>query len=120
MAQRTKQVPHAILTADHETVKALQGIATYQPTNPDLSVANLLQVQATLTQAEQAEQAAEVALEQARAIRAGTSHFYHDLVVSSRVQVVAQFGSDSTEVALVGLKRKSQRKHPVKRQAVPA
>jgi hypothetical protein len=42
------------------------------PASEDLSVANLIQVQATLTQAEQAERAVEVALEHARAIRAGT------------------------------------------------
>ena len=119
MVQRTKTVPPDTLAADHETVKALQSMVDYQPTNADYSVPHLLQVQATLTQAELAEKAAEVALQQARIVRAETSHFYHDLVVNSRTQVIAQFGPDSAAVALVGLTRKSQRKRPVKRQTPP-
>lgn len=117
MARRRPPVPTPTLAADHATVKALQGLIDYQPTNSTYSIANLLQLQATLTQAEQAEKAAEVALEQARSVRAETSHLYHDLVVGSRVQVVAQYGTDSSAVSLVGLTRKSERKRPVKRQA---
>ncbi len=116
MPRRTTSVPSPTLAADHATVKALQGMLDYQPTNPAYSTAHLLQVQATLTQAEQAEKAAEVALEQARRVRAETSHIYHDLVVGSRVQVVAQYGIDSGAVSLVGLTRKSERKRPVRRQ----
>ncbi len=119
VTQRTKPVPPDTLAADHETVKALQSMVDYQPTNADYSVPQLLQVQASLTQAELAEKAAEVALQQARNTRAETSHFYHDLVVNSRTQVVAQFGPDSAAVALIGLTRKSQRKRPVKRQTSP-
>ena len=117
MARRTIPVPHVTLTADHETVKALQGMIDYQPLNPAYSSTQLMQLQATLTQAEQAEKEAEVALAQARAIRAETTHTYHDAVVGARAHVVAQYGPDSTAISLVGLTRKSERKRPVKRQA---
>jgi hypothetical protein len=76
----------------------------------------LLQLQASLTEAEQAEQAARVALDQARAARAEATHLYHDAVVAARTQVIAQYGSDAAAVSLVGLTRRSERKRPVKRQ----
>ncbi|NTW01427.1 MAG: hypothetical protein HGA19_08965 [Oscillochloris sp.] len=118
MVRRINPIPSPILAVDHATVKALQGMIDYQPINAAYSTAQLLQLQATLTQAEQAEKAAEVALAQARSVRAEASHFYHDAVVGARTQVIAQYGPDATAVALVGLKRKSERKRPVKRQAI--
>jgi hypothetical protein len=117
MARRIKPVPTSTLAADDATVKALQGLIDYQPTNPAYSTAQLLQVQATLTQAEQADKVAQVTSEQAHNVWAETTHFYHDLVVNARTQVIAQYGADATAVSLVGLTRKSERKQPVKRKA---
>jgi hypothetical protein len=117
MARSTAPVPAPALAADHATVIALQGLADYQPTNPDCSVAQLLQLQASLTQAEQAEADIESALAQARRVRAETSHRYHDCVVLSRTQVQAQYGPDSIAVERVGLTRKSNRKRPTRRTA---
>jgi hypothetical protein len=116
MARRTTPVSPPTLAADHVTVIALQGMVDYQPMNPAYSIAQILQMQATLAQAEQAAKAAEVALAEARAVRAETSHIYHDLVVGARVQVMAQYGPDAPAVSLVGLTRKSERKRPAKRQ----
>jgi hypothetical protein len=117
MARRTTPVPQPTLAADHATVMALQGLSDYQPINPVYSTAQLMQAQAALTQAEQAEKEAEIALAQARSVRAEMSHTYHDLVVGARAQVIAQYGPDAPAIALIGLTRKSDRKRPVKRQA---
>ncbi|NTU82516.1 MAG: hypothetical protein HGA45_24625 [Chloroflexales bacterium] len=98
-------------------VSATQSLPDYQPMNPDYAAAQLLQLQAALAQAEQAEQVAEQALAQARALRAECSHRYHNAVVGARTQVLAQYGLDSHVVALVGLTRKSDRRRPTRRQA---
>ena len=116
MAPHIKPVPTTTLADDDATVKALQGLVDYQPNNPDYSTAQLLQIQASLTQMAQTTKANEVALEQSRALWAETTHLYHDSVVTARTKVIAQYGADSTAVALIGLKRKSDRKRPGKRQ----
>jgi hypothetical protein len=117
MANTKVAVQGAALVADHATVKALQGLVDYQPVNPAYATAQLLQLQASLTQAEHAEKAAEQAYVEARNLRRATAQLYHDSVVGARAQVVAQYGPDAAAVALVGLTRKSERKHPVRRTA---
>ncbi len=114
MARHLTAVPPTTLAGDHITVKAVQGLSDYQPLNPICTVAQLLQFQASLTQVEQAEKAAEVALEQARAARVEATHVYHNAVVAARAHVVAQYGPDDPAVALIGLKRKSERKQPAR------
>jgi hypothetical protein len=89
----------------------------YQPLDANLRTEHLTQLQATLSQAVQSRMALEVALDNARTIEAETSHMYHDLVVRSRAHVGVQYGPDSAAIALVGLKRKSERKRPVRRKA---
>jgi hypothetical protein len=120
MTRRRTPVPPPSLAADHVTVTAIQGLADYQPTNPNCSAAQLLQLQANLIQAEQAEHAVKVALDQARAARNQAAHQYHDAVVSARIQVVAQYGADAAAVSLIGMTRTSERKRPAKRQAAAA
>lgn len=115
MARQTAPVPPPTLAADHATVMAIQTLVDYQPVNPAYSTAQLLQLQSSVIQTEQAEKIAEVALAEAKAARAAASHQYHDAVLGARAHVVAQYGPDATAVALVGLKRKSERKRPVRR-----
>lgn len=104
------------MAADHATVLAIQGLNDYQPVNPTYSIAQLLELQATLRENEQAERATEVAFEQARKARCEASHAYHDAVVGARSVVVSQYGPDAAAVALVGRTRKSDRKRPARRQ----
>jgi hypothetical protein len=42
----------------------------------------------------------------------------HDSLLGAKTQMVAQYGSDAHELQLVGLKRKSERRRPVRRAAV--
>jgi len=117
MNRRTTPVPPTTLAADHTTVIALQGLSDYQPMNASYSTTQLLQMQAALAQADQAEKAAEVALAQARSVRLAASHAYHNLVVGARAQVIAQYGPDAPAISLIGLTRKSERKRPARRSA---
>jgi hypothetical protein len=116
MARRKTPVPAATLAADHEAVKGVQGLPDYQPVNERYSLAHALEVQATLTRAQQAEEELRIALAQAYDTRSDTSHLYHDIVLGMKSQVVAQYGPDAAAVALIGLTRKSQRKQPARRK----
>lgn len=117
MARNIPPVSPRTLSADHATVLALQSLSDYQPLNPAYSLAQLLQLQTNLTYAEQNETSAEVALAAARRARSEISHVYHDAVVGARSHVMAQYGPDAAAVALVGMKRKSERRRPVKRHS---
>jgi hypothetical protein len=115
MNRSTDPVPTAIIESDNATVLALQGIPDYLPSNPAVSVGQLLQNQATWSQAVQRRKALEVELANARIIEAETSHFYHDSVVNSRLHVVTLFGPDSVAVSQIGLTRRSDRKRRARR-----
>ncbi|MEI8308905.1 MAG: hypothetical protein WCF99_17715 [Chloroflexales bacterium] len=118
MLRQIAPVPPPALADDHKTVMALQNIPTFQYINPIHNPAELLRIQTVLIHEEQEEQMAEQALMQIRARRATTSHTYHDAVVGARTQVLAQYGPDSNEVALIGLTRKSERKRPTRRKTL--
>jgi hypothetical protein len=96
---------------------AMQSMVDYQPIHAAHSIANLVQLQASLAHAAQTTRQAEVALDAARALEAEISHTYHDAVVGARAHVVAQYGPDSAAVEQVGLTRKSNRKRPVRHKA---
>lgn len=116
MPRYSPPVSPLILAADHATVLAIQSLSDYQPSNPDYSTAQLLQLQSALVQADQATKTAEYALDEARRVRSEISHSYHNAVIGARVQVIGQFGPDATAVALVGLTRRSERKRPTRRE----
>jgi len=42
---------------------------------------------------------------------------FHELVLSAKDQVIAQYGRDSNEAQAVGLKKKSERKRPTSKKA---
>ncbi len=119
MLRQIAPVPPLTLADDHKTVMALQNLPSFQFINPLHNPVELLRIQTVLIQELQEEQAIEEALAQIRARRATTSHTYHDAVVGARAQVLAQYGPDSTEVALIGLTRKSERKRPTRSKATP-
>jgi hypothetical protein len=88
----------------------------YQSANPDYCLARLLQLQATMAQADQHKRELEIALEQARKVCTEIGHQYHDGVVGARGQVIVQYGPDAAAVALIGRTRKSERRRPSRRQ----
>ena len=122
MLRQIAPVPPPTLADDHKTVMALQNIPTFQYINPIHNPAELLRIQTVLIQEEQEEQAAEQALMQIRTRRATTSQTYHDAVVGARAQVLAQYGSDSNEVALIvySLSHRSGRRPAIRMRQIKA
>jgi hypothetical protein len=60
------------------------------------------------------------ALATARDLAAAAEWALHDGMLGAKAQVIAQYGPDSNAVQLLGLKRKSERRRPVRRAAVVA
>jgi hypothetical protein len=117
MARKTSPVPPPILEADHATVRAIQSLPDYHPANENYSLSRMIELQGRLFQVRQNRMHVEGTLDALRTEEAEISREYHDVVVGGRSSVVVQYGPDSTAVEQVGLTRKSNRKHPTRRQA---
>ena len=103
------------LLADDATLAALKTISGYQPFNPGHSVQALSAKQALMRAAQEAEVQAQNALNAARDAAVAAQWDYHNGILGAKEHVVGQFGSDSDEVAALGLKKKSEYKAPVRK-----
>jgi len=112
---QTRPVTPAVLKEDREAFDALQGITDYAPANPAYKTETIKgsrdrmdDLQRELTQIEAAAEAKRSAL------TAATWEF-HNGMLGAKVQVEAQYGSDSDEYASLKLKKKSEYKTPARR-----
>jgi hypothetical protein len=71
-----------------------------------------------MEQAQQAEVRALQALAAARDAVAAAEWALHEGILGAKAQVIAQYGPDSHAMQLMGLKRKSERRRPVRRAAI--
>jgi hypothetical protein len=101
-------------------VIALQDVSDYTPTNPAYSATALRELADALSRAEEAELRAKRALEVAREQAVDAARKLHRSVLETKVQVVAQYGSDSPVVHAVGLKRRSERRRGTRRSSTTA
>lgn len=100
---------------DRAILFAIQGLEAYAPLNESYSKVALEQLEAELTQAEQAEARLRQAYEAARDHAIAIGRRFHTTMGTAKVQVLAQFGDDSTAVSAIGLKKRSERKRPARR-----
>ncbi|NNJ11757.1 hypothetical protein EKD04_015585 [Chloroflexales bacterium ZM16-3] len=115
MPTSNKRPSQAALDADREIVVALQDIPGYVPTNPAYSVEALRERVSFLNLSEEAEIRAKRAYEVAREQAIEAAKGVHEMVKETKLQVLAQYGSDSPVVHAVGLKQRSERKRPTRR-----
>ena len=108
------------LLADDAALMALKAIKGYQPFNPDHSVQALTTKQAAMRAAQEVEVQAQNALNAARDAAVAAQWDYHNGILGAKDHVVGQFGSNSDEVAALGLKKKSERKAPVRKSKAAA
>ncbi|MDT7687666.1 MAG: hypothetical protein QOE46_425 [Acidobacteriota bacterium] len=112
----TRRIVSTILSADREAFDALQGITNYAPANQAYSTANIKTIRDRMDDLQRdAIQAEAMAAAKRDAATAGEWEF-HNVVLGAKVQVTAQFGDNSDEVAAVGLKKKSEYKKPSRRK----
>ena len=112
---RNNRLDAKVLLVDDAALAALKTISGYQPFNAGLSVQALSAKQALMRAAQEAEVQAQNALNAARDAAVAAQWDYHNGILGAKEHVVGQFGSDSDEVAALGLKKKSEYKAPVRK-----
>lgn len=112
MNNRTKRLRPAQIEADRASFAALQGVVDYSPANPAYSTGAITRMYEEMQSAQRAEAQAEAALAAARDNAVAKEWAFHDSVLGSKDQVVAQFGRNSNEVQALGLKKASEYKAP--------
>ena len=111
---RNQNVPvqAPVLEADQNAFLSLKAISDYKPTNPACSIAAMSAKYDALRAAQEAELKAQNALAAARDAAVAASWDFHNGMLDVKVQVAAQYGQSSDQVASLGLKKKSERKAP--------
>lgn len=107
---QSKRVPKQVLAGDRDSFDGLKEIANYEPANPRYSLEALSSSETAMRNAQEAEARAEGALAVARDNAVAAEWAFHNQVLGMRDQVTAQFGRNSNEVQLVGLKKSSEYK----------
>ena len=112
MTGRIPRITNAQIEADTQTIRALKGIPDYKPRNPEYSAeaaeAALDRMEATATAVLLAENALAAARTDSVLARAGV----HRIAIGVKDEVTVIYGSDSEQIAAVGLKKKSDRNRP--------
>jgi hypothetical protein len=106
--------------ADRAAVLAIRTMADYTPVNPAYSAEALIALEQALLKAEQEELWLQNALAGARDTAAAAAWALHDGILGAKFQVIAQYGADSNAVQAVGLKKKSDRRRPTRRNGTNA
>ena len=112
MTGRIPRITNAQIEADTQTIRALKGIPDYKPHNPEYSAeaaeAALDRMEATATAVLLAENALAAARTDSILARAGV----HSVASGVKDEVTVIYGSDSDQIAAIGLKKKSERNRP--------
>jgi glutathione peroxidase-family protein len=111
-----KRLKPTALKADEEAYTALKTINDYKPSNGKFNLANgeakYVDKESKTDQEVIAEKAWKTARDEANDAQWG----FHNYMLGAKDQVLAQFGADSNELQLLGLKKKSEYKRPGKRK----
>jgi len=112
---QNRRIEAQVLQADEDALLALKAISDYQPINAAYSLAALTAKHEAMSATQEAELNAQNALAAARDAAVAAQWEYHNTVLGVKVQVAAQYGQDSDQLASLGLKKKSERKAPVRK-----
>ena len=108
---RSARLSSRVLNQDREIARAVLGFDDYQPANQDFTPGRIQKALEALEEAEAAEDEAQRAATRAREKAVRLENEFHDLILGTKRQVVAQYGEDSDEIAALGLKKKSERRY---------
>ena len=114
---QTVRVRPDVLEADLEAYVALQAIPNYKPANSAYSMDLVDANHASLVASQKTTKHAEGALATARDEETASEWKFHNMMLAVKEQVIAQFGSDSNEAQLLGLKKKSEYARPSRKKS---
>jgi hypothetical protein len=115
-SNQTKSIKPDVLKADQATQDALEDMAGYKPSNSDYTVAKIKSLGDSVSSAQKAYTQKETAFKAARDRLVAAQWAFHNAILGAKDQVVAQYGKDSDQAQAVGLKKKSERKKPVRKK----
>ncbi len=107
---KQKRLTKKALLEDQEIYASLQGIADYNPSNKDYSLANVTASRTDMG-ASQTDEAQKLdAYEGAKDISTTKERDFHNMILGAKTQVKAQFGENSNEFQALGMKKKEEYK----------
>jgi cell division GTPase FtsZ len=112
MAREFKRIAPSVLKEDNLALIGLRTLTDFVPSSPEFSAEGLLALQQEMEEAEDllVEIVKSAATQRDRVARLQTT--YHERLKQSKNQVVGQYGPDSPEVQVIGLKRQSEYRRP--------
>src|SRR5947209_1687167 len=113
---QTRRLPSALLAADREAFDALQGIENYAPANTAYTTEKIKALHERMDEAQREATQAQADADAKRAAETAAEWDFHNAMLVAKVQVDAQFGSNSDQVASLGVKKKSEYKSPSRRK----
>ncbi len=113
-SNQSRRVNLAVLKEDQDALTALATITDYKPANAAYTLVNLTAALTAMQAAQQAVVRAQGTLDTARDAAAAAEWRFHEAVLGAKDQVLAQYGKSSDQLQLLGLKKKSERKRPVR------
>ncbi len=111
---QTRRIKPDVLKEDQDALTALAAIPDYKPANAAYTLVNLTAALTAMQAAQQAVVRAQGVLDTARDAAAAAEGRFHEAVLGAKDQVIAQYGKSSDQLQLLGLKKKSERKRPVR------
>jgi len=115
--KKLARLSQRILQKDREIAEAVLDLKDYTPANKDFTADRLREALGRLEEAEAAEAAAQEAAAKAREEAVRLEAEFHDLILGAKRQVIAQYGDDSDEITVLGMKKKSERRYGRPRKA---
>jgi hypothetical protein len=113
---QTRPLRPALLAADRDAFDALQGMENYAPANQAYTVTSIKALRDRLDEAQREATQAEVEADARRDALKAAQWAFHNAMLDAKVQVTAQFGSNSDQVSSLGMKKKSEYKSPARRK----
>ena len=117
---QNERVRPAVLQADLDALAAVQALGNYAPANTAYAQAKVAEQLAAIRAAQEAERAAQAALDSARDDTTASEWDFHNFALAVKEQVIAQYGKNSNEVQALGLKKKSEYKAPGRKKKAAA
>ncbi|HWQ13731.1 MAG TPA: hypothetical protein VNL77_13085 [Roseiflexaceae bacterium] len=114
---RARRLSPDDIQSNRNALIGLHSLPDYQPLNAAFTTAALAELARAMDEAQQAENRALQALAAARDAAYAAEWALHEGILGAKRQVLAQYGADSHAVQLLGLKRRSARRRPVRRTA---
>jgi hypothetical protein len=112
---KTRQLSPKKLQEDLEAYAGMQGIEGYAPSNTAFNDSQGKALKDIMQASQTKEIQDKAAWDASRDKKVADEWAFHDWIRNMRIQVKAQFGENSDEVAAVGLKKKSEYKNPTKK-----